>query len=158
MINILPLVTLPAATLTEKSKDLPVDRIRDNDIQGLIDNMIATMYEADGVGIAAPQVGRNIQLAIITQHGQAITIINPRFISKSIRQEAADEGCLSVPGFYGLVKRSMRVAISAYDRYANSYQFKAEGLTARIIQHEMDHLNGVLFIKRAKKIYSIAKK
>lgn len=121
----------------------------------MIDNMIATMYDVDGVGIAAPQVGENIRLAIITDKGEAIPIINPKIIRRSLRQDTTEEGCLSVPGLYGQVKRSLLVTIMALDRDGEEYRLSANGLTARIIQHEIDHLDGILFIDKAQKIFSV---
>ncbi|KKU47602.1 MAG: Peptide deformylase [Parcubacteria group bacterium GW2011_GWA2_46_9] len=156
MIKILPIVKWPSSSLKLKSDEIGLSDIKSDEIQNLIDNMIATMYHLDGVGIAAPQVGKNIRVVIITQNGKPISLINPKITRKSLRKEILDEGCLSVPGFYGLVRRSIKVSIKAYSREGQECQFAADELTSRIIQHEIDHLDGILFIDRAKKIHSIA--
>src|SRR3990167_9337833 len=137
MIKILPIVKWPSPSLKVKSGEISLADIKSDKIQNLIDNMIATMYHLDGVGIAAPQVGRNIRLVIITQNGKPIPLINPKIIHKSLRRVISDEGCLSVPGFWGPVKRSIKVSVKAYSRESQECQFTADKLTSRIIQHEI---------------------
>jgi peptide deformylase len=106
------------------------------------------MIQEDGIGIAAPQVGESIRLVIINQKDKPLIMINPRIITKSIRTEIAEEGCLSVPGVFGMVKRAKKIKATALDASGKQYVLKAEGLLARVIQHEVDHLNGILFIDK----------
>ena len=130
--------------------------LQDASTQTLIDNMIATMWEADGVGIAAPQIGESVRIIIVVSGAEALPLINPIITKRSFRQEIIEEGCLSVPGLFGPVKRSSKVRCQAYDRGGKSLTLNADGLMARIIQHEVDHLNGILFIDRAKWVATVA--
>jgi len=127
----------------------------DNSLDELIQDMIETMHAAPGVGLAANQVGVSIQLAVIDlssreneeQRHPLMVIINPEVLS----QEGAvveEEGCLSIPDYTEKVKRSSRVRVRAQDRTGKSFEITAEGLLAKALQHEIDHLNGVLFIDR----------
>ncbi|MFA5954518.1 MAG: peptide deformylase [Patescibacteria group bacterium] len=152
MATILPLVTLPDARLRKVSKKLTVGEIKDPKTQTLIDDMIATMWDADGIGIAAVQIGLNLRLVIITDGETPIELINPKILYRSLKKESMEEGCLSVPGFYGPVRRSLRVYVHAYNRHAERVTVHATGLIARIIQHEVDHTNGKLFIDRADEV------
>lgn len=127
----------------------PVTEITD-DIRRLVDDMFETMNEAKGVGLAAPQVGVNIQLAVIDIGDDPLVLINPRIISKS-GKETCEEGCLSLPGLTEKVERAMKVVAEATDIDGSVYEIEAEGLLARAIQHELDHLDGVLFIDRISK-------
>ncbi|MBU1105442.1 MAG: peptide deformylase [Candidatus Riflebacteria bacterium] len=121
-----------------------------DDIRRLVADMFETMNEAKGVGLAAPQVGVNVRLAIIDIGENPLVLINPRII-KSTGKETCDEGCLSFPGLTEKVERAKKVAAEATDIDGSRYQIEAEGLLARAIQHELDHLDGVLFIDRISK-------
>ncbi len=154
MAKILPLVRLPDPLLRQRSKEVVPTLLAQADTQTLIDDMIATMWQEDGIGIAAPQVGHSQRIVIITQGDEAIALVNPVITSKSFSRDTMEEGCLSVPGVYGPVKRSVSVKVRALDRKGAEVKFRAEGLPARIIQHEIDHLDGILFIDRAKKVFS----
>ena len=115
----------------------------------LLDDMAETMEEANGVGLAANQVGVSKKILIAAgDNGNIYELINPRCEEKE-GEEVGIEGCLSVPGSYGEVPRATRVVIRAQDREGNHIRITAEGLLARILQHEMDHLEGVLFIDKA---------
>ena len=153
--KILEIIKQPDPLLRQRSKEISSEVLGQPETQELIDDMIATMWQADGVGIAAPQVGKNIRVIIITQINEAMALVNPIITRFSIRRNAMDEGCLSVPGFFGSVKRSNAVRVRALERNGKMIKFKAEGLIARIIQHEIDHLDGVLFIDRAKHVKPI---
>ncbi|OGR82905.1 MAG: peptide deformylase [Elusimicrobia bacterium RIFCSPHIGHO2_02_FULL_57_9] len=119
------------------------------DIPRLLRDMWKTMYSVKGVGLAAPQIGLNIRLAIIDVRpqgkSQRLVLINPRIVSKEGIQRG-EEGCLSVPGVYAKITRASRVAIRAFDAHGKPYEMTAEGLLARAFQHEIDHLDGKLFI------------
>ncbi|NLE16643.1 MAG: peptide deformylase [Spirochaetales bacterium] len=142
----LDIYTLGEEVLTEKCQ--PVTKF-DNALKILVDAMFETMAEADGVGLAAPQVGVNSRLFVIHIQGQEKrAYINPQIIETSIETDTAEEGCLSIPGVWHDVQRPARVTIQAQDTEGKVFTVKAEGLLARAIQHENDHLNGVLFIDR----------
>nr|WP_319521025.1 peptide deformylase [uncultured Sphaerochaeta sp.] len=121
----------------------------DNALKILVDAMFDTMDEADGVGLAAPQVGVNQRLFVIHIRGaEKRAYINPQIIETSIETSTDEEGCLSIPGVWHDVQRPARVTVQAQDVEGKVFQVKAEGLLARALQHENDHLNGVLFIDR----------
>lgn len=118
----------------------------DRQIAKLLDDMYDTMIKFDGVGLAAPQIGLDQQIAIVDIEDQngTIEMINPRILEASGKQ-TGPEGCLSFPGLYGEVTRPNFVKIEAFDRKGRKYTLQAEGFLARAIQHEIDHLHGVLF-------------
>ena len=115
-------------------------------IQELIDDMLDTMYEADGVGLAAPQVGVLKRLAVIDVGEGPIVLINPEIIEES-GEQVGGEGCLSVPGKYGIVKRPMTVKVRAKDREFNDYEVEGSELLARALCHEIAHLDGQLYVE-----------
>lgn len=142
---ILKIVYLPDHRLRARSSDVTEF---DTALQQLIDDMFDTMYDARGVGLAAPQVGINKRLSVIDvteDKSQPLVLINPE-ITQRHGETIFDEGCLSLPGSYDKVKRSTYVTVRALDRDGKSYELSADGLLAECIQHEIDHLNGVLFI------------
>ncbi|MCQ2478524.1 MAG: peptide deformylase [Clostridia bacterium] len=122
----------------------------DEKLAQILDDMAETMYEADGVGLAAPQVGILRRYCIVDVGDGVIELVNPVLISKS-GEQIGDEGCLSIPGRYEKVKRPMKVTVRAQDRNGKNFKLTAEGLKARAICHEMDHLDGILFIDRSIK-------
>jgi peptide deformylase len=116
----------------------------------LIDDMIDTMYAAPGIGLAAPQVGESKRLCVIDlsvgkKGGELLILINPEFVTRDGMQ-LEDEGCLSVPGFTSTVARPARATVRALDRTGQSRTYEATGLLARAFQHEIDHLDGLLFL------------
>lgn len=120
----------------------------DRPIQKLIDDMIETMAKAPGVGLAAPQVGVPLRLAVIDVEDKITVIINPEIV-KSSGEVDLDEGCLSVPGFWGRVNRFERVSVKGLDRNGKELRIRdAEGLFAQVLQHEIDHLDGRLYVDR----------
>ncbi len=127
----------------------------------LLDDMRETLLDADGVGLAAPQVGvlRRAVLVMdtnkegLTPSEQIIELVNPQIIAEDGEQEG-QEGCLSVPGVYGIVKRPEHVRVRAQDRFGNYFEAEGTGLTARCFCHEIDHLDGHLFTERAERILS----
>jgi peptide deformylase len=120
----------------------------DRPIQKLIDDMIETMKKAPGVGLAAPQVGVPLRLAVIDVDDKITVIVNPEIV-KSSGEVELDEGCLSVPGFWGRLQRFERVSVKALDRNGKEFRIRdAEGLFAQALQHEIDHLDGHLYIDR----------
>lgn len=126
----------------------PVETI-DPDIEQLIDDMFETMYDAPGIGLAATQVDRHIQLIVMDlseEKDSPLVFINPEITILDGEFEKMQEGCLSVPGFYEDVARIEHVLIKALDKKGQPFELEAEGLLAVCIQHEMDHLNGKLFV------------
>ena len=120
----------------------------DTSLQQLIDDMFETMYAAKGIGLAAPQIAINKKLAVIDvseNKSSRLCLINPKIIEKK-GEAPMEEGCLSVPGVYHKAPRALWVKLSALDRYGERYEIEAEGLLAHCIQHEIDHLNGKLFV------------
>jgi peptide deformylase len=114
--------------------------------------MKKTMLEKDGVGLAAPQIGKNIRLIVINTQDGPIAVFNPRFLSKSFFKEWGEEGCLSVPDVFGEVKRHKKIVCEYTDETGIKATVSAQGLLARVLQHEIDHLDGILFIDKAKDI------
>jgi len=124
----------------------------DGTMQKLIDDMIETMKQAPGVGLAAPQVGVPLRLAVLDVDDKITVIINPEIV-KRIGEVELDEGCLSVPGFWGRVNRASRVSVKALDRNGKELRIRdAEGLFAQALQHEIDHLDGHLYIDRMESL------
>ncbi|MGI5875352.1 MAG: peptide deformylase [Dethiobacteria bacterium] len=114
----------------------------------LLDDMVETMIEAQGVGLAAPQVGISKNIIVVRNKENIMEFINPEIIDSE--GEITDiEGCLSIPGIYGEVPRSAKVRVEGLDREGKLIKIEAEGFFARILQHEIDHLHGILFIDRA---------
>jgi peptide deformylase len=115
------------------------------ELQRLIDDMFETMYAAQGIGLAAPQVGRLERVAVIDVEKNPLVLINPEIVLVE-GDDRAEEGCLSIPEIYGEVERAGRVVMRALDRAGKAYEIEAGDLLARAIQHEIDHLHGKLFI------------
>lgn len=142
----------PDPVLREKAKE--VKEITPNIIK-LLDDMADTMYDEEGVGLAAPQIGilkRVIVMDCGEEHGGLIELINPEIISKE-GEQFGPEGCLSIPGLQGDVKRAMTVSVKGLNREGKEIVVTGSELLARCIQHEVDHLNGVLFTDLAEKVY-----
>ena len=113
------------------------------------------MKHHKGVGLAAPQVGRSIQLFVADWGDGELVFINPDVVSKTEDVETAEEGCLSVPGKYALIKRSSSIIIEANDIKGNKFKHELSGFPARVAQHELDHLNGILFIDKLSELDSL---
>jgi peptide deformylase len=141
---ILPICHFPDdAVLRKKAKRVS---IIDSSIQGLINDMVETMQDADGVGLAAPQVGVSLRVAVLQMPGEEpVAIINPAIVKRGGEQEVT-EGCLSIPGIFGQLKRSASVTVKGRDGEGRAIRIKATGLMAEALEHEIDHLNGILYI------------
>lgn len=140
---VLPVLTYPAPVLRQKSKRV---RSVDGSIQRLIDDMVETMHQVEGVGLAAPQVGVPLRVIVIELPGEeTIALVNPEIV-KRFGERLVVEGCLSVPGYRGEIKRSTKVTAKGLDRRGRQVRIKGEGLLAEALEHEIDHLNGVLYI------------
>jgi peptide deformylase len=149
---ILSLVHYPTPTLKQPSRDLTIKELRSKETAQLIVDMEKAMRRARGIGIAAPQVGHNIRLALVDTRQGPIVIANPRIVRGSLRKVNGEEGCLSVPGVFGDVKRFRAVSVHYLDEHGDAHEERVEGMLARVFQHEIDHLNGTLFIDRVKRI------
>lgn len=134
-----------------KEQAAPIERI-DKSIRTLLDDMAETMYKANGVGLAAPQVGKSIQVVTIDVGEGLIELVNPQIVRKE-GTEVGQEGCLSVPGIYGEVERAAKVTVEFLNRRGKRHRITATGLLARCLQHEIDHLHGRLFIDIATNLH-----
>jgi peptide deformylase len=146
-----PILKYGADVLHQQAR--PVEELT-GDIQQLIDDMIQTMYAAPGIGLAAPQVGVPLRIFVVDlsvgrEADGLMVMINPSFVERDGMQ-LEEEGCLSAPDFNATVVRPSRVVVRALDRTGAEYQREGEGLLARAFQHEMDHLDGALFIDRLR--------
>lgn len=133
-----------------EKKCRPVEKF-DQKLGQLLEDMRETLVKANGVGLAAPQVGLLRSICIVDVGDGVIELINPEIIMTSGEQEDA-EGCLSFPGEYGMVKRPNVVRVKAQDRNGNWFETEGEGLKARAFCHEIDHLNGIVFLSRASRM------
>lgn len=128
----------------------PVDVV-DDEVRQLMDDMLETMYDADGVGLAAPQVGVSRRVIVVDVRDPDVPpfgLVNPVIVERSEEVARAEEGCLSIPGVSEIVERSASVVVEALDRDGNPVRIAAQGLLARALQHEVDHLDGILFFDR----------
>lgn len=150
--SILKILKEPNDTLRQIAKPVSLDELALLKTQALMDNMIQTMHDANGVGIAAPQVGVSKRIIVALIDEKPRVFINPEIVSMSFRKIDSEEGCLSVPGVFGIVKRARGVKVAALDRDGKRETVKTNGLSAVIFQHEIDHLNGTLFIDKASNI------
>ena len=141
--SVVKIRTLPDPVLRQKAKK--VANI-DGSVRKRVDDMIDTMRAVSGAGLAAPQIGVPLRIAVIEIPGEeVITLINPHIIKKQ-GERMIEEACLSVPGYQGEVKRAVTVKVKAQDRQGREFRIKGEGLLAQALEHEIDHLNGVLYI------------
>jgi peptide deformylase len=155
-----PIVRLGHPALRSPAQPLPPTHIRDPRVQALIDDMVETMRDAHGVGLAAPQVGEEVQIFVYQAAGPPEiplrVVINP-LITPQVREVVYDwEGCLSIPDLRGLVPRHPTVRVQGFDREGSPLDYVAAGFEARIVQHEYDHLNGVVFLDRMRDLRSLA--
>lgn len=143
---VLPILHYPDARLFKVSK--PVEQV-DDSIRQLVRDMAETMYAAPGVGLAAPQVNVHKRVVVIDvseEANQLRVLINPEIIWSSDDRQVFEEGCLSVPGIYDKVERAAEVRVKALDENGEPYEFHADGLLAVCVQHEIDHLDGKVFV------------
>ena len=144
---ILPILCFPDPRLHTVAK--PVQAVDDR-IQALVDDMLETMYDANGIGLAATQINVHERVVVIDvseERDQPLVLINPEITWASAEKKVGDEGCLSVPGIYDGVERSEKVHVKALNAQGESHTLEAEGLLAICIQHEMDHLMGKVFVE-----------
>lgn len=147
----LPIVTYPDPRLKEVCA--PVATF-DRELHTLLDDMRETMYAANGIGLAAPQIGRLERIAVVDvspEGNDPLELINPEIIEQEGSTDS-EEGCLSIPDYRDTVKRHRTVTVRAYDRHGEQFEIEADGLFAICLQHEIDHLNGVLFVDRMSRL------
>jgi peptide deformylase len=151
---VLQLSVYPDPVLRLKAKRVKkVDR----SILKLVDDMVETMYATSGVGLAAPQVGVSLRVAVIELPGEeTVVLVNPEIVKRSGEIDVT-EGCLSVPGYRGDIKRPEKVTVKALDRNGKEFRIKGEGLMAEALEHEIDHLNGVLYIDHLDSVDNLEK-
>lgn len=142
--SLLDITEYPAKVLGETGE--PVTEF-DEEFEKLVADMFETMYKAEGVGLAAPQVGLSLRLFVMDCDGLKVVAANPEIISSEGEQDG-EEGCLSVGRVHATLKRAAKVTLRAQDEKGNRYEQTAEGLAARCFQHETDHCDGILFINR----------
>ena len=156
------IVTLPEPVLKRKAR--AVNKF-DKELQALLEDMVETMREAPGVGLAAPQIGLSDRIIVIEYYEReedeenedapkkVWAVINPEIVKSSEETLLGVEGCLSIPGLVGEVERHAEVQVKGLNRHGKPMKIKAKGWLARIFQHEIDHLNGVLFTERATRVW-----
>lgn len=138
------------SVLRVRAKEVPASQFGTPALKKLLQDMLETMYDANGVGIAAPQVGVSQRIFIAESSEGPIALINPTFTKTSWKQLRGEEGCLSVPGKFDKVKRFRSVNVSAFNANGQEVTFSADNFFARVLQHEMDHLDGKLYVDRVK--------
>ena len=143
------IVTVGDPVLTKKCR--PVVRFDDR-LAELIEDMKETMQHANGVGLAAPQVGVLRRIVVVDAGDEIVELVNPEIVSKSEEEQTGVEGCLSLPGEYGIVTRPMYVTVRAQDRHGDWYEYDGEELVARCFCHEIDHLDGHMYTEIAEKM------
>lgn len=149
----LKIITHPNPILRQKAK--PIKNTADPELQKLIPELAELMLKSDGLGIAAPQVAKSIRLIIVRYKDGTLAMVNPKITSRSLLKEIDEEGCLSVPNMFGQVKRCKKITVKYQDERGKIHKLSGQGLLARVIQHETDHLDGVLFIDKAKNLRKI---
>jgi peptide deformylase len=146
--TIRPILTIPDPLLRKKAA--PIERV-DEELCRLADDMLATMYDAPGIGLAAPQIGISRRLIVMDpakedQPKTPIVMINPEILDRSAELRVHEEGCLSIPEFTAEIERPAKTRVAYIDREGKQQEMELEGIWSTLVQHEIDHLNGVLFI------------
>jgi peptide deformylase len=149
----LPILTSEHAVLRQKARRVPKV---DDSVRKLIDDMVETMLAAPGVGLAAPQVGQSLRVIVVKTDENLHVLVNPEMVSAE-GEQIGYEGCLSLPGLVGEVKRFQRVIAKGRNRKGKEIRIRGDGLLARAIQHEIDHLDGILFVDRLTSLDTLRK-
>ncbi|MGZ8417461.1 MAG: peptide deformylase [Methyloceanibacter sp.] len=142
------ILTIPDSILRKQAK--PVERV-DDELRKLMDDMLATMYDAPGIGLAAPQIGISRRVIVMDPAKEdapstPLMMVNPDILERSDELRLHEEGCLSIPDFTAEVERPAKTRVSYIDRAGKQQEMELEGIWSTLVQHEIDHLNGVLFI------------
>ena len=152
MSDVFSIVTLPTPSLRERSVELTVEEITTPEFQAYLDKLVRTMFVADGVGIASPQVGQNIRAIVVNTGARPECYMNPVITKKSETMIESEEGCLSVPDQFGLVTRHKKITVETINRHGKRVTLELKGFPSIVFQHEIDHLDGIVFIDKATKI------
>lgn len=148
--DMLDILKYPNDFLRQKTRE--VGDFKDTRLEGLVSNMVKTMDAEKGIGLAAPQVGSDLRICVARVDNNLYILVNPKVYSSSRKKEVFEEGCLSFPGKYFPVERPVKVKIRARDINGKKIKIKADGLLGRVLQHEIDHLEGILVIDRVAKV------
>jgi peptide deformylase len=157
--DLIPIVRLGHPALRTRASALEPEWLADPEFQSFIDNMVETMRAAQGVGLAAPQVAHELRLFVYQAEGEGIPLtvaVNPEIEPLPGELVEDFEGCLSIPDLRGLVARHESLVLTALDRHGKPFRREASGFEARIIQHELDHLDGIVFLDRMQGFRSLA--
>jgi peptide deformylase len=143
-----PILTIPEPVLRTKAK--PIERV-DAELRRLMDDMLETMYDAPGIGLAAPQIGVSRRLIVMDPAKDdapktPLIMVNPEILDRSEEMRLHDEGCLSIPDFTAEIERPAKTRVAFIDREGKKQEVELEGIWSTLVQHEIDHLNGILFI------------
>lgn len=152
---ILPIVKYPDPVLRKPAEDVTFPL--SPDIKKLVKNMIDTVRAADGIGLAAPQVNRSLRIIVVNlekSKGPLFVLFNPKIVSRSFKKVEIEEGCLSLPGIFGFVRRPKKVKLRAQNEKGEWLELEDDGWVSRIAQHEIDHTNGVLILDLIRKYTS----
>lgn len=147
----LKIIKYPNDFLRRKTREVKVEELKSSKVQRLVFDMAKTMGVEKGVGLAAPQVGSDLRICTIRVGEESYVLVNPKIKSSSRKKDIFEEGCLSFPGEFFPVERPLKVKVQARDLEGKKFKIKADGLLARVLQHEIDHLEGILVIDRAIK-------
>ncbi|OGL72617.1 peptide deformylase [Candidatus Uhrbacteria bacterium RIFCSPHIGHO2_02_FULL_54_11] len=151
------ILTDPHEELRMTAEPLSVDEMTSEVFQNLINDMMETMTSADGIGLAGPQVGARKRIFIGVLDGEPHVFINPEIIKTSLRKVNSEEGCLSIPKVWGIVRRHRQIVVKYLDREGKKQKRKMKGLEGIVVQHETDHLDGVLFTDKIVKFTTAPK-
>lgn len=154
----LPILTHPHPILRKKTAAVSLSQLAEPKFQRFLDVLSVTMKESDGIGLAAIQTGELVSVAVVMMDEGPMHFINPQILTYGKKKQVDVEGCLSVPGVEGMVARATEIRVQSLNRKGNTLTFVAHDYFARVLQHEIDHLNGVLYIDRAEKIWSQERK
>lgn len=149
---ILPILTYPNKILRKPTE--PVVFPLSKEVQKLTKDMIDTVRNADGIGLAAPQVGKSLKIIVINLEKNGVPLMalyNPKVVSRSLKRIDIEEGCLSIPKVFGMVRRPKKVIVEAWNADGKKVKFSDDGWISRVAQHEIDHINGILIIDLIKK-------
>ena len=147
----LPIITHPNSILRQKARELTREDILNPKFKKLMADMAETMLKKDGFGLAAPQINQSIRLVTVNNNGEIAVFLNPKILKKSWRKNIAEEGCLSIPNVFLPIKRHSTITLEFLNLAGDKQILKTKDLLARVLQHEIDHLDGILFIDKAEK-------
>jgi len=146
----------PAKVLREKARPLSAEEMDTPQLHKLVKDMIHTMIAAKGVGLAAPQIGLGQRIIVVGAPEKGlVSVINPEITKRSLGSSESEEGCLSVPGTWGVVKRANSITVIGFNPDGSPFKRSVRDFEATIYQHEIDHINGILFIDKAKNIAKV---